>query len=317
MNKLNNMQVFCRIVELGTFSAVAAEMKLSTMMISKYVAQLENSLGVVLLHRTTRSLSLTSAGEAYYHRCKQLLEDLADLEASTAQLGERIKGQIKISAPIDFGGMYMVPAIEAYQRRYPEVKVSMSLDNKPPNLRMGRFDLSILVTDTLDPGVVARKIAETEISTYASPDYLIAKGWPQSVDDLVGHQCLHYVDTPHGDYWLFHVDGEVRKIKSEWVLASNNGRALCQAAALGMGIVQAPRLSVMPYLLSGDLVEILRDYRRPSVAIFVTYLQRRFYPAKLTSFVEFLLAYFEKAIMSDSQGALEYTSVPMPLPARD
>ncbi|WP_256360838.1 LysR family transcriptional regulator [Methylomonas koyamae] len=148
MDKFNNMRVFCRIVELGTFSAVARELKLSTMMVSKYIAQLEASLGVVLLHRTTRSLSLTSAGEAYYHRSKQLLEDLADLESSTAQLGERVKGTIKISAPIDFGGMYMVPAIEAYLKKYPEVRILMSLDNKPPNLRVGSFDISLLVTDT-------------------------------------------------------------------------------------------------------------------------------------------------------------------------
>ncbi|WP_446811452.1 LysR family transcriptional regulator [Methylomonas sp. 2BW1-5-20] len=294
MDKFNNMRVFCRIVELGTFSAVAKESKLSTMMISKYIAQLEASLGVVLLHRTTRSLSLTSAGEAYYNRSKQLLEDLADLEASTAQLGERVKGTIKISAPIDFGGMYMVPAIESYLKQYPEVKILMSLDNRPPNLRVGSFDISLLVTDTLDPGVVARKIAETELCTYASPAYLAEKGCPQTIDELSNHQCLHYVDTPHGEFWLFNVDGELKKIKSDWVLASNNGRALCEAAALGMGIVQAPRLSVAPYLQSGELVEILRQYRRPALAIYATYLQRRFYPAKLTTFIDFLLEYFER-----------------------
>lgn len=292
MDKFNNMQVFCRIVELGTFSAVAKEKKLSTMMISKYMAQLEASLGVVLLNRTTRSLNLTSAGEAYYNRSKQLLEDLAELEASTAQLGERVAGQIKISAPIDFGGIYMVPAIEQYMRQYPEVRVLMSLDNKPPNLRDGSFDISLLVTDKLDPGVVARKIAETELCTYASPTYLAEKGCPLTIDELCQHQCLHYVDTPHGDYWLFSVEGELKKIKTTWVLASNNGRALCQAAALGMGIVQAPRLSVISYLKSGELVEILRDFRRPTLAIYATYLQRRFYPAKLTSFIDFLLAYF-------------------------
>ncbi len=294
MDKFNNMQVFCRIVELGTFSAVAKEMKLSTMMISKYMAHLESSLGVALLSRTTRSLSLTSAGEAYYQRSKQLLEDLAELEASTAQLGERVKGQIKISAPIDFGGIYMVPAIEGYLKAYPEVKVLMCLDNKPPNLRDGSFDISLLVTDKLDPGVVARKIAETELCTYASPRYLAEKGYPLNIDDLIQHQCLHYVDTPHGEYWLFNVDGALKKIKLDWVLASNNGRALCQAAAMGMGIVQAPRLSVISYLNNGDLVEILQDFRRPALSIYATYLQRRFYPAKLTSFIDFLLGYFER-----------------------
>ena len=294
MDKFNNMRVFCRVVELGTLSAVAKEMKVSSMMITKYLAQLEASLGVVLLNRTTRNLSLTSAGEVYYHRGKQLLEDLSDLEAATAQLGERVKGTIKISAPIDFGGMHMVPAIERYLKQYPEVKILMTLDNRPPNLRTGDFDISLLVTDTLDPGVVARKLAETELCTYAAPNYLTENGYPQTIDDLESHRCLHYVDTPHGDYWLFNVAGELKRIKLDWLLASNNGRVLSQAAALGMGIVQAPRLSVAPYLHSGELVEILREYRRPALAIYATYLQRRFYPAKLTTFIDFLLDFFER-----------------------
>ena len=211
MDKFNNMQVFCRIVELGTFTAVAKELKCSSMMVSKYMAQLESSLGVVLLNRTTRTLSLTGAGEAYYNRSRQLLEDLADLEALTAQLGETVKGHIKISAPIDFGGMYMTPVIEQFLARYPEIKILMTLDNKPPNLRIGSFDISLLVTDSLDPGVVARKIAETELCTYASPAYLAEHGCPEGIDELVKHRCLHYVDTPHGDVWLFNIDGEVKK----------------------------------------------------------------------------------------------------------
>ena len=294
MDKFNSMHVFCRIVELGTFSAVAREMKCSTMMISKHIAQLEASLGVVLLNRTTRSLSVTSAGEAYYHRSRQLLEDLANLEAATAEMGERIQGLIKISAPIDFGGMYMAPVIQQFLQKYPDVKVLMSLDNKPPNLRIGSFDISLLVTDTLDPGVVARKIAVTELGTYASPAYLAAYGCPESVEDLSGHRCLHYVDTPHGDYWTYNVGAEIKRIKVDWQLSSNNGRALSEAAALGMGIVRAPKLSVAPYLHSGELVEVLREYQRPGVAVYATYLQRRFYPAKLTAFVDFLLHYFER-----------------------
>ncbi len=294
MDKFNNMQVFCRIVELGTLTAVAKEQKCSTMMISKYIAHLESSLGVVLLNRTTRSLSLTSAGEAYYNRSRQLLEDLADLEASTAQMGERVKGHIKISAPIDFGGMYMVPVIERFLHHYPEAKVLMTLDNKPPNLRIGSFDISLLVTDTLDPGVVARKIAETELCTYASPAYLAENGCPQCIEELALHRCLHYIDTPHGDYWLFKLDGEIKKIKADWLLSSNNGRALCQAAALGMGIVRAPKLSVAPYLQNGELVEILHDHRGPTLAVYATYMQRRFYPAKLTAFIDFLIQYFER-----------------------
>ncbi len=294
MDKFNNMQVFCRIVELGTFVAVAREMSLSSMMISKYVAHLEKSLGVVLLNRTTRSVTVTEAGIAYYNRSKQLLEELNELEESTSQLGNSVKGFLRINAPIDFGGIYMMSAIEAYQQQYPEVKILMSLDNKPINLRQGTFDIAILVTDTLDPGVVARRIAETELCTYASPTYLQKKGWPQSIEDLSRHQCLHYTNTPHGDYWIYNVKDTIAKIKNDWSFASNNGRVLCEAAILNMGIVQAPKLTVKHYLEQNQLVEILSKYRIPSLSIYATYLQRRYYPAKLSTFIDFLSLFFKE-----------------------
>jgi DNA-binding transcriptional LysR family regulator len=297
MDKLNNMQVFCRIVDLGTFAAVAREMGLSAMMISKYIAQLEESLGVSLLNRTTRKISLTEAGEIYYHRSKQLLDDFSELDESTSQLGRNIKGILRISASIDFGGLYMVRAIDAYQQLYPEVKVIMTLHNSQVNLSEGSIDLSILVTDTLDLRIVARKIAETRLGTYASPAYLKQYGEPLSIEALKDHYCLYNTDTPHKDYWIFRVSNEEVKIKTTWRFASNNGRALCQAAALGMGITQAPELSVATYLAQGELVEILPDYRIPRLAIYATYLQRRFMPAKLTTFVDFLIRYFAEIDM--------------------
>lgn len=296
MNKLNNMHVFCRIVELGTFAAVAREMNLSAMMISKYIAQLEKSLGVVLLNRTTRSLVVTEVGESFYMRSKQLLEDFEDLEASTTQLGSTVKGYLKINAPIDFGGMYMIPAIEAYQQLYPEVKILMSLDNKPVNLRQGQIDVSILVTDTLDLGIVARKITKTELCTYASPQYLKKQGCPKTLSDINNHRCLHYTNTPYGDYLVFNENNAQVKIKNDWAFATNNGRALCQAAALGMGIVQAPKFSVVDYIESEALVEILHPYRIPELLVYATYLKRRFYPAKLSTFINFLADFFEQKL---------------------
>lgn len=292
MDKLNNMQVFCRIVELGSFAAVAREMDLSAMMISKYMAQLEESLGVALLNRTTRKISLTEAGEVYYQRSKQLLDDFLELDESTSQLGRSVKGILRISSSIDFGGLYLVPAIEAYQRQYPDVKIMMTLHNSQVNLSEGSLDLAILVTDSLDLGVVARKIAETRLCTYAAPAYLKQYGEPQTIEDLKHHHCLYNTDTPHKDYWIFRVGNEEVKLKTTWRLASNNGRALCQAAALGMGVTQAPEYSVTTYLANGSLVEILADYRIPLLNIYATYLQRRFMPAKLTTFVEFLIDYF-------------------------
>jgi DNA-binding transcriptional LysR family regulator len=292
MDKLNNMRVFCRIVELGTFAAVAREMNLSAMMISKYMAQLEESLGVALLNRTTRQNSLTEAGEIYFHRSKQLMDDFSELDEYTSQMGRQVKGSLKISVPIDFGGLYMVTAIDAYQQKYPDVKVMMTLHNNRVNLSKGSFDLSILVTDSLELGVVARKIAETRLCIYASPDYLAKYGKPENIEQLANHCCLHYMDTPHHDYWLFRVGTKDIKIKPEWYFSSNNGRALCQSAVLGMGITQVPEISAVNHVEKGELIEILQDFQIPPLSIYATYLQRRFLPAKLTTFVDFMVKYF-------------------------
>lgn len=292
MDKLKNMQVFCRIVELGTFAAVAREMQVSAMMISKYMRSLENSLGISLINRKTRQLSVTELGQAYYRQCKRILDDLNDLESSISQSGKLVKGLLKINAPIDFGGIYMLPVINAYQQIYSDVNVLMTLDNAFVNLRAGKSDIAIVVTDRLDQGVVARKIAQTSLCTYASPGYLQQYGTPKSIEDLAEHKCLHYLDTPHADAWVFNKAKERLEIRPKWIFASNNGGALCQAASLGMGIIRSPALSVRRYVESGELVEILEDYKLPRLSVYATYLQRNYYPAKITTFIDFLVDSF-------------------------
>jgi DNA-binding transcriptional LysR family regulator len=294
MDKFNQLRIFCRIVELGSFAAVAREMKVSAMQVSKVIAQLEKTLGVVLLSRTTRSVNLTEAGHLYYRKGRLILEELEELDESTKQLGESVKGILKLCAPIDFGSIFMVSVIEAYQQRFPDVKISLTLENKHQNLREGLYDISILVTDKLDPGVVARKIYATSLGTYASPEYLAQYGEPQTPKDLVNHRCLHYMDTPHGEYWVFNDKGDMIRCRPDWCFSSNNGRALSQAALLGMGIVRSPELSVADYLRQGRLVEILSEYRLPELSVYATYLQKKFYPGKLTTFVEFMLEYFSR-----------------------
>jgi len=292
MNKFKEMQVFCRIVELGTFVAVAREKGVSAMMISKYIKQLETDLGVTLINRQSRKLQITEIGMNYYQQSKAILDDVDALEVSIAELSSSVKGVLRINAPIDFGGLYMVPVIDAYQKKFPDVEVLMSLDNTAVDLSSGQFDIAIVVTDVLDEGVVARKIAQTALGTYAAASYLDKQGVPQVIDDLLQHKCLHYLGTPHANAWVFEEQGKRVEISPKWVFASNNGRALCQAAALGMGIVRSPALSVKSYVLSGELQEILVQYQIPNLSVYATYLQRHYYPAKMSTFVDFLVDYF-------------------------
>jgi len=293
MDRFTCIDVFCRIVELGSFIAVARERKLSAMMISKYVAQLERELGVSLLNRTTRQMSLTEAGERFYRQSKLIMEDLSTLEEQTRELGHTVKGMLRIVAPIDFGSSQLMPIITEYQARYSDVKVSLTLDNGEVNLVADNFDCAIRVTDIPDPGLVARKITETPLCLYASPDYLHQYGRPQSIDDLKQHQCLHYLDTPHGDYWVFKQGRKARKLRLEWALGCNNGRALGEAVTLGLGIVQAPELFLRHLIEAGAVEEILPAIRPDSIPIYATYLQRKFTPSKLSTFVTFFVEHFE------------------------
>ncbi|MEN8261722.1 MAG: LysR family transcriptional regulator [Pseudomonadota bacterium] len=287
------MRVLCRVVELGSFVAVARESNLSTTMVSKHVAQLEKSLGVSLLNRTTRKVSLTEIGSNYYQRAKQLLEDLEELDGSVNREGATAKGLLKVNAPIDFGAMHMVPMIEAFQGEHPDLSLQLVLENRHIDLNEGVFDIAIRITITPEPGLIAKDIGSTVLATYASPAYLEKFGEPESVEMLHCHQCLHFLDTPHSEYWVFRKDTETLRFRPKWLFASNNGRVLCKAAARGMGIIQAPDVTVGPYVRTGQLKEILSEYRLPTVHIYATYLQRRFIPAKITAFVRFMADYFK------------------------
>ena len=293
MNKFTSMHMFCRVVELGSFVAVARETGFSTTMVCKHVANMEKSLGVSLLNRTTRKLNLTEVGTNYYQGCKQLLEDMEDLEASMSQLGGKPQGKLRVIAPIDFGSMHMVPVIQKYQESYPNVAVEISLENRTINISEGVYDLAIRLTDVTQPGLIAKSIAPAELCTYASPGYIRQYEEPKTVKQLTAHRCLHFIDTPHGDSWVFQYENQLYHFKPKWHFASNNSRILCEAASLGMGIIQVPNVSVTPYVISGELVEILHNYRLPTLNVFAIYQHRRFIPAKISSFVNFITDYFK------------------------
>ncbi len=291
MDRLTSMQVFCRIAELGSFVAVAREEGLSATMISNHVAKLEQRLGVTLLNRTTRKVNLTEIGREYYQQSKQLLGDLENLEDSMSQKGGLPTGTLSLIAPTDFGGMYMGPVIEAYQAAYPDVTVKLLLSNQQVDLSEGIYDIAIRVTDVLEEGLVARAVATTELCTFASAKYLQDHGKPAAITDLYGHKCLHFLNTPHGDNWLFRSDGKIVAFKPAWHFSSNNGAVLCAAAVRGRGIVQVPRMTAARYLVTGQLTEILRDFRIPQLNIYAIYQPRRFVPAKISTFIEVLADY--------------------------
>ncbi|MCI0652895.1 MAG: LysR family transcriptional regulator [Methylococcaceae bacterium] len=294
MDKLKSMNAFCLVSELGSFAAAAERLNLSGPMVSKLIARLEQGLGVSLLNRTTRKVNLTDAGRQYYPRCKQVLHDLTELEELTNQIDHLPKGLLRINAPIDFGMMHMVSAVDQYRKVFSDVDIHLVLDNRYVDLNDGTYDIVIRITDEPDFDVIGKIIRTTELCTYASPSYLEQFGEPLSIDALKDHRCLQFLGTPHGDSWIFQNGKSIRSYTPRWCFASNNGNVLCQAAKKGMGIFQAPDITVAPYLHSGTLKEILHTYRVPSLPIYAMYLSRRYVPIKIKSFIEFLTDYFAK-----------------------
>lgn len=292
MDKLTSMHVYCRVVELRSFVAAAREMGLSTTMVSKHVAWLEKVLGVRILNRTTRKVDLTEAGTAYYHRCKQILADLRELESSLGQAETLPQGLLRVNAPIDFGSSHLIHAIDAYQQTVAHVAVELVLENRQVDLIDGGFDIVIRVTDVPQKDCEAYPIAQAQLCTYASPAYLKAHGEPRTLDELEQHRCLHFLDTPHGDYWIFREADGIRRVKPQWRFASNNGRALCRAAALGMGVIRVPDAAVSTYVSTKRLQEILAPYRPPALGVYAYHANRRFLPVKIASFIKFLGEYF-------------------------
>ncbi|MGH8474320.1 MAG: LysR substrate-binding domain-containing protein [Methylococcales bacterium] len=295
MDKLKSMTAFCLVAELGSFAETAQRLELSGPMVSKHVAFLEQRLGVCLLNRTTRKVSLTEAGRQYYARCKQLLNDLDELEESTNQIDQLPQGLLKINAPIDFGMMHLVAAVDRYRKVYPKVDIHLVLENRPVDLTEGLFDIVIRVTDEPDIDVIGKIIKTAELCTYAAPHYLEQNGEPLTIDALKEHRCLQFLGTPHGERWIFQDGKSIRSFMPRCCFASNNGNVLCQAAATGMGIFQAPDITVAPFLRSGALKEILSPYRVPSLPIYAMYLSRRFVPVKIKSFIEFLADFFHES----------------------
>ena len=288
MDKLKCMTAFCQVAELSSFAGAADRLDLSGPMVSKQVAQLEQYLGLRLLNRTTRKVSLTETGRQYYARCKQLISDLTETEDLARAIEHQPKGLLKINAPIDFGMMHMAAVVGSYKKAFPEVNVQLILDNKYVDLNDGLFDIVIRITDQPDNDAVGKVIQTTELCCYASAGYLDKHGEPRTIKDLQNHHCLQFLGTPQEDDWIFRTENRIQIIQPRWHFASNNGNVLCQAAERGMGVIQVPDITASPYLSSGSLKPVLAPYRVRSLPIYAMYLSRRFQPARIKSFTRFL-----------------------------
>jgi len=287
MDRLISMSVFVTVVEQGNFTAAAEQLQLSRASASKHITALENCLGGRLLNRTTRRISLTEAGHAYYERCKQILEDVAEAECVVTGFSSEPRGLLRINAPMSFGTKQFADIVAHFCQAHPAIDVELSLNDRIVDVIEEGYDLSIRITQLKDSSLIARKLAPCHIVLCASPDYLNTHGRPVQPDDLNRQTCLHYAYFEGGKNWVLNgPDGEHR-IRIRPQLTANNGEVLYAAARQGLGIALLPTFIVGDAIRAGDLEVILPAYQTLEINIYAVYASRQHLSAKVRAFIDF------------------------------
>ena len=293
LDRLLAMNVFVKVVEQGSFARAAERMDMSTSAVSRRVAELETHLDTRLLNRTTRRISLTESGQAFYERTLQLLADLEEAEAAASSSTATPRGTIRLTCSINFGVKHLAPAMGVFQARYPEVLFDVSVSDRFVDLVEEGLDLAIRIGDIGNPNLIARKIGEMRLVACASPAYLKRHGTPRRPEDLVRHNCLTYEYAPVRNQWRFQgKDGNDIKVRIAGSVHGNNGEMLAAIAAEGVGIAFEPDFIVSPMIKAARLTPILKNFQPPPFAIYAIYPSRRHLSAKVRSFVEFLVERF-------------------------
>ena len=282
------MRVFTAVVEAGSFAGAADKLDLSRGMATRYVAQLEAHLGVRLLHRTTRKLSLTEAGGDYFQRATQILAMVEEAESLAAQEASLPRGTLRIATSVGFGVRHMDRAITEYLQRYPGVEVDLTLNDRVVDLVEEGFDLAVRVAKQIDPGLVARRLTRARTVACASPGYLKMHGTPKSPEQLTGHNCLTFAYSSLQNDWRFRRKNVERTVRVSGNLRGNNGDILVSAAIEGLGVILEPTFLVFEALRQKRLVRILSDWEADEFSVFAVYPNRKFLPPKVRSFIDFL-----------------------------
>jgi DNA-binding transcriptional LysR family regulator len=294
MDTLAAMRVFTTVVEQGGFAQAAARLAMSASAVSRLLAQLEAHLDARLLNRTTRRLSLTESGEAFFERSVQILSDLEEAEAQAAGSNARPRGTLKLTCAIAFGVRHLAPLIGRFQARYPETRFDISLSDHVVDLIDAGLDLAIRIGEPGSPNLVARRIGETHLVACASPDYLRRHGTPRHPHELAGHNCFTYAYAAVKEHWRFRDSaGQIIEARVSGTIHSNNGEMAVAIAAQGVGIALEPDFMVAAALVDGRLVRILGDFTPPASAIYAVYPSRRHLSAKVRTFVDFLVKEFD------------------------
>jgi DNA-binding transcriptional LysR family regulator len=292
-NQLDSMALFTRVVEAGSFSAAARETGQSKSAVSKRIARLENRLGVRLLNRTTRRLSLTEPGRTFYDGCRRMVSEAEAAEREVLYLSGAPRGTLRVNAPMSFGALHVAPALGEFMRRYPELSVDLVLDDREVDLVEEGFDVGVRIKVLADSSLVARRLAPSRRVVCAAPGYLQAHGTPEAPEDLLRHGCLFYSYQAAGRLWRFRGPPGDRHVRVSGRLTANNGEALLAAALAGMGLIFMPTFIAGEDLRAGRLRWVMREWNdAEDVSIHAIYPASRNLSPKVRVFVDFLAGRF-------------------------
>ncbi len=289
MDRFEELQTFTAVVESGNFSAAAERLNLAKSAVSRRIGELEARLGVQLLNRTTRRLSLTDAGHTFYEHCARLLGDLAEAEQAVASGQAALGGRIRMAAPLSFGLLHLEPALSEFLLAHPDVELDLDLSDRQINLVEEGFDLAIRIGELSDSTLVAKRLAPIHFVNCASPEYLRQHGTPSTPQELINHYGLAYGYISTGQQWTFvGDDGSTTTVKVRPRMRANNGDALQQAAIAGLGVLAGPTFIAYRAVAAGQLQVIMPGYRMASMAAFAIYPSRRHLPQRVRVLIDFL-----------------------------
>ena len=293
MDRFRLMNLFVRIVETGSFSSVARELEMLQPSVSKHMNMLEQSLGVRLLNRTTRKISLTEAGKEYFERCQRIIDDVNELEAEVQGLVNKPTGTLRISSPVAFGQIYMLPLLLAFRSQVAEYGVDLSFDDRYADLVQEGFDVAIRFGELEDSQLIARHVGSSSRVCVASPSYLSKHGIPRVPNDLKNHNCITYTHL-FSSVWPLRDAKGLLSTKVSGNFRANSGYAIRDAILNGVGVALVPSLLVKEQIESGIVVPILNDYAPDPIKISAVYPSNRLISRKVKLFVDFMKEEFLK-----------------------
>lgn len=288
MDHIQGMQVFLKVAQAGSLSAAAGQLDLSKSSVSKHISALERRLGVLLLNRSTRRLSLTELGIAYRDHCARILADIEETEQAIQAHTTRARGRLKVNAPMSFGILHIAPLLPGFMAAHPEVEIDLVLNDRRVDLIDEGFDLAIRIGRLDDSNLIAKKLASAGHVCCASDAYLARHRPPDVPEDLTRHNCLRYTYNRVPGEWQFSRDGEARSVRVTGNIQANNGDALREAALAGLGIVYQPVFIVAAELRAGRLRPLLEEWSTPMIDIHAVFPEQRQLQPKLRHFVDHL-----------------------------